>query len=422
MLSQSGNRPQRGGRPLAGDDASSRTTGHRSLMMDRFANGWTGGQFSLARSVVGLYLLVAFGWYGIGQAGYGVTMAGEPTTGGWVARGVAALGLVLACGFALGWHRAAGVGLWGVLTGFALWLAWRPSAAILLILGALPLLVVACLPPAPYGSVPARGRRDPADGWRWPAGLFAAMWGVVGGFYALWAILLLPDLGWYAADRGMRLGVGEYAFPLWSSVAANWYLLVSWLVFLPAGTLRRLRPIAWGLPIVTAVVVLPLGGFPELVWPLLLLHLLTFDPHWLAPRETGRDDVEVVFYDGACGLCHRAVRFILAEDPRGLFRFSPLQGQAIRSRLSAEQRASLPDAIVVHCRDGSVLSRSAAVWHILVRLGGLWQVVGYPGRAIPRPVTDSMYRLVATVRHQLFPRPSEACPLMPKHLQARFLG
>ncbi|HZH02738.1 MAG TPA: DCC1-like thiol-disulfide oxidoreductase family protein [Myxococcaceae bacterium] len=39
-------------------------------------------------------------------------------------------------------------------------------------------------------------------------------------------------------------------------------------------------------------------------------------------------DSDILFYDGGCGLCHRAVRFVLARDPAGRFRFAPLGGSA----------------------------------------------------------------------------------------------
>ena len=36
---------------------------------------------------------------------------------------------------------------------------------------------------------------------------------------------------------------------------------------------------------------------------------------------------DLLFYDGTCGLCHRAVTFALARDPDGSrFRFAALQG------------------------------------------------------------------------------------------------
>jgi hypothetical protein len=46
---------------------------------------------------------------------------------------------------------------------------------------------------------------------------------------------------------------------------------------------------------------------------MVMLHFFTFDPAWVKPFGA---ETEMIFYDGHCGLCHRAVRFVLAEDRR----------------------------------------------------------------------------------------------------------
>ena len=35
----------------------------------------------------------------------------------------------------------------------------------------------------------------------------------------------------------------------------------------------------------------------------------------------------VLLYDGLCGFCDRAVRFVLRFDTQGVMRFAPLQGE-----------------------------------------------------------------------------------------------
>ena len=39
---------------------------------------------------------------------------------------------------------------------------------------------------------------------------------------------------------------------------------------------------------------------------------------------------------------------------------------------------------------------------------------------VPAVVLDRGYDIVASVRYRLFARPTEACPLLPEHLRARF--
>jgi len=132
-------------------------------------------------------------------------------------------------------------------------------------------------------------------------------------------------------------------------------------------------------------------------------------------------DHSTVFYDGGCGLCHRAVRFAIAHDADGSrFRFASLQSEGFRRRVPAAARAGLPDSIVTLTPDGTLLVRSAAVIHVLERVGGGWKVAGRLLRLVPRSVRDAGYDTVARVRYLLFRRPAEACPVTPPELRARF--
>jgi predicted DCC family thiol-disulfide oxidoreductase YuxK len=130
---------------------------------------------------------------------------------------------------------------------------------------------------------------------------------------------------------------------------------------------------------------------------------------------------ETIFYDGHCGLCHRTVRFVLAMDRSGTaFRFAPLHGEAFNAAVPPEQRAALPDSIVVRTVDGALLIKARGVLHILKRLGGLWRAAATVARVIPASWLDTAYDCVARVRHKLFARPAEACPLVGAELRKRF--
>ena len=129
---------------------------------------------------------------------------------------------------------------------------------------------------------------------------------------------------------------------------------------------------------------------------------------------------DLVFYDGACGLCHRAVLFLLARDPLGLrFRYAPLQGATARARLSgAETRI---DSLVVLCVGAAPLLRSQAILHLLRVLGGGWGGLAGMLAWVPQGVADWGYDRLASWRHRWFARPSERCPRLPAGLAERFL-
>jgi predicted DCC family thiol-disulfide oxidoreductase YuxK len=130
---------------------------------------------------------------------------------------------------------------------------------------------------------------------------------------------------------------------------------------------------------------------------------------------------EYVFYDGHCGLCHGAVKFILKHDHSGsAFRFAPLQGETIQSRVPADRLASLPDSFVVLTRDGTLLMRSNASLYILQSLGGGWKTLAKVLGVVPRGLRDLAYDFVARIRYRVFGRRDDLCPIVPPDLRARF--
>ena len=131
---------------------------------------------------------------------------------------------------------------------------------------------------------------------------------------------------------------------------------------------------------------------------------------------------ELVFYDGDCGLCHRTVRFLLARDPDGsLFRFAPLFGETFVREIPESAREGIADSVIVLRRDGVVLQRAGGVFHALRRIGGVWGMLGTLGGWVPSGLTDWGYDRVGAVRHRLFKRPTQACPVTPAEQRGRFV-
>jgi predicted DCC family thiol-disulfide oxidoreductase YuxK len=134
-------------------------------------------------------------------------------------------------------------------------------------------------------------------------------------------------------------------------------------------------------------------------------------------EQTGRAR-PVLFFDGVCGLCNRAVDFVLARDREGVFLFAPLQGETAQRLLSARDVQSLDTLVLLTPR--GAYRRSAAVVRILWELPLLWQATGWLLWVVPLPLRDLAYRVVASNRYRLFGR-KETCRLATADERERFL-
>jgi predicted DCC family thiol-disulfide oxidoreductase YuxK len=293
------------------------------------------------------------------------------------------------------------------------------------------LLVHAVLPAAPYGSWAAAGRSDPRGAWSMPPALLAAAWVVmcVGYSYSGYTKLVSPS--WVDASAMERVLSNPLARPGVLRTAllalpdpflrlASWSALGMELAYAPLALFRRLRPWIWLAMVGMHVGLMALVSFAELSLGMILLHLFTFDPAWVRGRFRERKDL--VLYDGTCGLCHGATRFLLSEDrPARAFAFAPLQGTTTEAEIPATVRAGLPDSIVVKTEGGEILTRWDAVLYLLARLGGFWRAIGASLRLVPRVLGDQVYDAVARTRYRIFGREKNACPMLPPDLRARFL-
>jgi predicted DCC family thiol-disulfide oxidoreductase YuxK len=105
-----------------------------------------------------------------------------------------------------------------------------------------------------------------------------------------------------------------------------------------------------------------------------------------------------LFFDGGCGLCRGAVRFVARHDKAGGIRFAPLGGETFERLIPARMRVELPDSMLVLTPEGGLLVQSEAVILLLGRMGPGWRRVGALLAWIPKPLRDAAYRLVARLR------------------------
>lgn len=410
-------------------------------------NQWTGGQYSGFRALLGLYLLVHFahllpwGTELFSSAGMLPDPALSPLSAlfpnvlsliddPWFVSLLLGSAAAAALPFAAGWHDK-----WA-----ALWM-WYVLACVfgrnpLIANPALPyvgwmLLAHLFVPPAPYGSLAARGRADPGGDWKMPREVFLAGWIVLALSYSYSGYTKLLSPSWvdgntlsYVLQNPLARDYFLRDFFLWlpDGVREGITLSILWLegLFAPLSLSRRLRPWLWGGMLVVQFGFAFLLNFADLTLAMLLFHFFTFDPAWIPARRAM--GAETVYYDGQCGLCHRVVRFVLAEDGRQAFRLGALQGSSFAQAMPEPQRRALPDSFVVRLGDGAVLLRSTAAAHVLERLGGVWRGLGTLLSWVPQRWRDAVYDAVGRARHRWFRRPEQLCPFVPEHLRERFLA
>lgn len=408
---------------------------------------WTGGQYSLFRFIFGAYLVVHFlhllPWAAelfsasgmLGNAGASPLMQVFPNILALSDSPLAVQGLIgsaalAAVCLAIGWRdKIATVWLWYVL---ACLFTRNPMIAN----PALPyvgwmLLAHLLVPARPWGSVGALGRTDPGGDWHMPKSVFVAAWVILAVTYSYSGYTKLLSPSWESGEmlrivlenplaRDYFLRDAFLALPDTMLGGITYVILYLELLFAPLALSSRLRPWLWGGMLAVQFGFLFLLNFPDLTFGMLLMHTLTFDPQWL--RRTRPKQPETIYYDGTCGFCHRVVRFLLAEDSQGHFRFAPLDSPHFQRRVSESERQRLPDSFVLITEHHQLLTRSSAVVHMLKRLGGFWWIGGGLLALLPKGLGDRLYDAIGARRQRLFAEPEGTCPLIPKHLRVRFLG
>ena len=380
-------------------------------------SGWTGGQYSILRVLLGGFLLSHFvqlslwAWDLPSGLVLAVTLIAVVASLLFIV-GIADKWAALFLGFAL-------VFLYGLNPAL-------PKASVTPLVWML--LAHLLMRKAPYGSLAARGRPDPGAGWRFPFPLVLGTWLLLAWSYLLAghsltfspptvAGVLLSDvfpdpyLRDYVSPDFLTLLPPFLVEALELKAMLVGYLFALFLMF------DRIRVWFWCALFAMQLCLALLPGFAEVSIVLLLLHLFAFDPGWIRSRKP--PERATLFYDGTCALCHRLARFVLAEDADGRITFSPLQSEFFLVAFTAEERAVLPDSIVLKSDVGLLLEGDAAI-RILKMLGGLWLVLAVFLGAFPRRWRNAAYRFIGERRYRLFGRAETACPVVPPRLQSRF--
>ncbi len=116
----------------------------------------------------------------------------------------------------------------------------------------------------------------------------------------------------------------------------------------------------------------------------------------------------LVLYDGVCVLCSGWFRFVARRDTGHRFVFTAIQsdyGRALAEKLGIDPAEPQTNAVLL---DGEVYLYSDSALAVLAALPNWRWALAF--RAIPRPLRDALYRLVARNRYRILGRRT-ACDL-----------
>ena len=129
-------------------------------------------------------------------------------------------------------------------------------------------------------------------------------------------------------------------------------------------------------------------------------------------------DDDVILYDGVCIFCSRWIRFVATRDVAGRFRFTPIQSDyGTRLAKTFGIDPDDPDTNAVIHGDVAKLKSDAALTVLSLLPGWGWTRALF---AVPKPLRDAVYSLVARNRYKIFGK-YETCFVPDANMRARVL-
>ena len=129
-------------------------------------------------------------------------------------------------------------------------------------------------------------------------------------------------------------------------------------------------------------------------------------------------DVKIILFDGICNFCNSSVRFIIERDPSGSFRFASLQSKIGQELLRKHNIPETTDSFVLIDEHQAFIESTAAL-KVCSKLVWPWKIFSV-FLLIPKPLRDSIYRMVARNRYKWFGI-EESCMLPSGNIRDRFL-
>jgi len=127
----------------------------------------------------------------------------------------------------------------------------------------------------------------------------------------------------------------------------------------------------------------------------------------------------ILLFDGVCNLCNGFVNFVIDHDENAYFQMAALQSDEAAPYVEAfEIDPEAMDSVVL-IENGQVYRKSTAALRVALHLPAPWPLA-MAFLAVPRPLRDYIYDVVATNRYRWFGE-RDACRMPTPDVDKHFL-
>lgn len=273
-----------------------------------------------------------------------------------------------------------------------------------------------------------------SEKWQFPKPLYFSVWFIMAVSYTYSGYTKLLSPSWVSLETIQLvlenpLSRDNWIRTLFLNLPPIFLKLLTfgilWLetLFIPLAFIPILRPWIWLGMLCAHFGFLTLLNLGDLSVGMILFHMISFNPAWLAPYKIDKKTAKI-YYDGFCGFCHKTVQFVLKEDVTSQYQFAPLQGSTFKEYCLHYNMniKNIPESLILVTPQGLRFYKSNAFVYILMSLGGYWRLFGILLKMIPTVLRDYGYDFIGKIRHQLFANPKNMCPLVPKEYQSKMLA
>lgn len=130
---------------------------------------------------------------------------------------------------------------------------------------------------------------------------------------------------------------------------------------------------------------------------------------------------KLILFDGVCNLCNSSIQFIIKNDKKNLFLFSPLQSNIAQEIIkSFNINTAEIDSVLLYSKKDGLSQKSTAALKIAHQLGFPQNLLSV-FFIVPRFIRDWIYEYIAKNRYKWFGK-RDSCMVPTPDLQSKFIN